>query len=126
MRTFVGGVTSLVLAAVLSAPAARADVIVPTWCFADGDCGGGQHCTEGTCRTPCTTDGDCGGQACVAGGCFAFTAVEYPNDYGLADGNSEPGCDSAAQCTPQLHCVAGRCQNGQTCTREDQPFSEFC
>src|SRR5215510_11988809 len=103
MRTFVGGVKSLVLAAVLTAaPAARAQVVLPTWCFADGDCSGGQHCIEGTCHAACSSDADCGGGACVAGGCFAFTAVQYPNDYGLADGNSQPGCDSPAQCAPQL------------------------
>lgn len=115
------------LIATFAAPRAFAQQILPQFCFADGDCGGGLHCIEGTCHAPCTNDGDCGsGQACVAGGCFTSIAISYPIDYGLADGNSQPGCGSDNQCQPQLACVAGKCQNGQSCTVQKQGFSGKC
>jgi hypothetical protein len=110
-----------------AAPRAFAQQILPEFCFVDADCGGSVHCIEGTCHAPCATDGDCGGgHACVAGGCFTSIAISYPIDYGLADGNNQPGCSGDSLCQPQLTCVSGKCQNGQSCTVQKQGFSGLC
>ena len=91
---------------------------------------GGQVCRQGVCRTSCTDDGVCDAsqhESCVVGQCMPVFAVPYPVDYGVADGNKQPGCSSDDDCVPNIACVGGVCQLSDTCVdRGIEPRNEAC
>lgn len=82
-------------------------------CKASEDCGGGLHCTGGSCYAnqagcPCSNIGDCGGSAhCTQGTCYA----------------NQPGvpCTQPTDCGPRAHCTVGTCyanQSGSPCSEQ--------
>lgn len=96
-------------------------------CAFSSQCGDGQHCVGGTCRTGCTTDADCAGAgACVTGVC-SLPVIATGSDGGALDatsGDARPSCAGVrcgARCVDTMtdpeHCGACEiaCATGTTC-----------
>jgi hypothetical protein len=56
-------------------------------CCIPSECGGGQYCSNNTCRTMCTTTADCGGgvKCCMGGFCYDFLCANGSGKDGAAN-----------------------------------------
>ncbi|KYF76411.1 hypothetical protein BE11_46025 [Sorangium cellulosum] len=86
-------------------------------CTTDAECGQGETCGAGACRTSCVTDAECpSGLSCVSGDCV--------------DGAESSGCIADAECPSGLSCVSGACVTGavsRECIADaDCPSDDFC
>ena len=117
---------SLLVVAALSGAARAAG----TRCAVDSECAAPQVCRQGVCRTSCSTDGNCNAgnhEACIVGQCMPSFSISFPIDYGLADGNKQPGCNDDRDCQPTITCTAaGVCQLPEGCLDEKEPHDEAC
>jgi hypothetical protein len=98
-------------------------------CAVDSECTAPRVCRQGVCRTPCSADGDCDAtqsESCVVGQCMTAFAVPYPVDYGVADSNKQPGCNSDDDCVPNIACVGGVCQLSDQCIANGEARNEAC
>ena len=88
-------------------------------CGGPSDCSSSENCFRGVCVQTCGGSGaTCPGeQECIFQNgslnvplCMPAISLQWPSDYGLADGDRQPSCGGAADCSPTLICVGGECR----------------
>jgi hypothetical protein len=95
--------------------------LAPPPCQANTDCGPGQICQNGLCRTPCSPTSACpSGQVCANGICATLCDASHPcppgescvNGVCVPPSTPAPGgspCDPTHPCPPGQTCVNGVC-----------------
>jgi hypothetical protein len=136
MRSRIGLLGVLVLAAGCARSATVTGLEEGAPCLEDGDCGDGMQCIDGACRvvTDCSSSQDCAAdQSCQGGYCVAndscTEAADCPPDQTCVDGQCTRmgACSDDATCPPEAHCEDGACVQNAACTSDaDCPVDQTC
>ena len=103
-------------------------------CTENAECGGGELCVEGQCRTACLEDGDCPSELPI---CSDTLCVECDGDGDCGDGEScvdnactffcesNSDCSGGEFCTDDGECVPIECTDDADCEDGEICNSEF-